>query len=151
METHDVVQAGEGFVIMPIGAPVDMTATAAEDEGVPDENEVAPSEEQFFRIKFSAKTSKNDTEDVILACQGEVLTIQREEEVTLPARFVEVAEHARTVTFSQRPGELRKRLGEIVTYPYTVLGPGRKEDYLTLKQEGHDATQREIQRMAIAG
>ncbi len=93
-------------------------------------------EEQYFEVIFSAKTHANDHEDVMLGCNGEILNIKRETPVVLPKRFLEVADHASETKWKQLPGQPRKRVGVVKRYPYSVIGPAKKEDYEKAKREG---------------
>ncbi len=93
--------------------------------------------EKYIRIRFQAKSHPNDTEDVPLGVNGEILNIQREKEVVIPERFVEVAQHAEQVYYKTVPGEKRKVPTKVITYPYTILGEASEADYLNLKREGN--------------
>lgn len=103
-------------------------------------NSKKKSAEKYFKVIFNAKTAENDPEDVMLGVNGELLNIKRETEVVLPQRFLEVADHASETKWKQLPGQPRKKVGVVKRYPYTVLGPAKKEDYLKAKAEGTKAT-----------
>lgn len=96
--------------------------------------------EKFHRVKFHAKSNPNDQEDVELSCQGETLIVQREREVCIPERFVEVARNARYPQFRQMPNEQRKIVGHVMVFPFDVLGEGTEEDYLNMKRSGTKST-----------
>lgn len=101
-------------------------------------------EEGYFRVKFHSKSSPNDPEDVVVAVNGEVLVAQRQKECTIPERFVEALKNARQPVFRQMPGESRKIVGEVMTFPFDILGEGTREEYLGQRQTGTEATRESI-------
>jgi len=92
--------------------------------------------EKYFRVRFDPKSSPNDPEKVTLGVNGDLLSISREVEVILPARFVECAEHAVRQTFKQLPGQERKVGGKVRTFPFRILGESSKEEYHAMKAVG---------------
>ena len=98
--------------------------------------------ETYHWVSFHAKTSKNDTDDVILSVNGECLVIQREKRVPIPQRFLECADHARYPQFTQMPGVPRKIVGSIMTYPYTRYEEATEQDYIDFKTKGTEATRK---------
>ena len=103
-----------------------------------------PKDEQYFKMKFHAKRHSTEPDDVEITVNGESIKCQREVEVVLPARFREAAEHATYPTYSQMPGQDRKKCGEIRVFPFDILGSGNKESYLKMKREGTDKTHNRI-------
>ena len=122
-------------------------------EAIPVEREiqgVAPTQgEKYFKVRFHAKSNPNDTDNVTLGVNGEVIVIKREEEVIIPERFVECARHAVYPQFTQLPNEPRKATGKVMTYPLDVLGEGTHEEYLKMKKEGTQKTQEAVERASI--
>lgn len=100
----------------------------------PEKPQIEP--EKFFRVVFHAKSSVNDTDDVILAVNGEILQIRREREVIIPGRFKECADHATFQQFRQEPGKPRKIVGTIKVYPYNLIGEATEGEYITMRREG---------------
>lgn len=92
--------------------------------------------EKFYRVKFAAKASPNDHDDVVLAVNGEVLVAQREKEIVIPARFREAADHAYYQQFKQLPGMPRKIVGKVLVYPYQFIGDATEQEYRTMLTEG---------------
>lgn len=108
------------------------TAFYGEDPAVP---------ETYHRVRFANKGHENDTEDVILSVNGEVLTIMRDEEVIIPGRFKEAADHAQIQKFKKEPGKQRKKRAPVQTYPYSLIGDSTEKDYTDMKAEGKRASQ----------
>ena len=101
--------------------------------------------EKYFRVKFNAKSSASDEDQVTLGCNGVLLKIQREKEIILPERFLEVADHTISIQYRQMPGEKRKIAGKVQTFPYTRLGTSTKAEYLKMKKAGTQATKKSIE------
>ena len=138
-ETHTVIPHEDGFAIVSQGVkPVEEKPVAEQ-----------PPKEKFFVVKFSAKSNPNDQEMVILAVNGETLVIQRECEVTIPARYCECARHAITMKYSQKPGQVRKIIGKVMTYPFETLRDGKAEDFYRAKTEGTKRTLAALERGSI--
>jgi len=110
----------------------------------PDKPEYVPPDKRFYIVKFSAKSSPNDTDDVILSVNGETLIAQRAREVIIPARFRECADHATYPQTRQLPGQNRKIVAQIKTYPYELIGEATEKDYLSGKEKGTQQTKRNI-------
>lgn len=102
--------------------------------------------ERFFRMKFHAKSSPNDDDNVVLSVNGETVVIERQKEVVLPERYKVCAENARAPQFRQRPNESRKQVGEVITFPFDMLGEGTEEEYLEMKRVGTKATKEAVAR-----
>ena len=100
----------------------------------------------YWRVKFNAKTTPNDSDDVQLMVNGETLIIQREKEVILPGRFLENADHATYSHFRQVPHQPRKVVGTIKTYPYERIGKAAKKDFDLQRIEGTRKTRQAIKR-----
>lgn len=92
--------------------------------------------EKFHRVRFQAKASPNDPEDVQLSVNGETLVISREKEVIIPDRFKECADHATFPIFRQMPNLPRKITGRIRLFPYDLLGQATEGEYLAEKADG---------------
>ncbi|MFA5107765.1 MAG: hypothetical protein WC497_05590 [Patescibacteria group bacterium] len=96
--------------------------------------------EKYYRMKFHAKSSPNDQDDVVLSVNGESVVIERQKEVVLPERYKVCAENARSPQFRQMPNQTRKIVGEVITFPFDLLGEGTEEQYLEMKRSGTKAT-----------
>jgi len=97
---------------------------------------IKPPKEKFYRMKFHAKSSPNDQDDVILSVNGESVVIERSKEVVLPERYRVCAENARSPQFRQMPTQQHKIVGEVITFPFDVLGEGTEAEYLDMKRAG---------------
>lgn len=105
-----------------------------------------PPQEKCWRVIFNAKSSPNDTEDVILSVNGESLVCRREVETIIPDRYKECADHATYVTFRQLPDKPRKIMGRIKKYPYQVVTEATWAEYEKMKAEGTKSTKEAIQK-----
>lgn len=92
--------------------------------------------EKYYRVRFSARSSVNDTEDVQLSVNGETLVIQREKEVVVPHRFLECADHAEYLQFRQVPNAPRKVVGKVKVYPYERIAEASADEYHKQKTSG---------------
>ena len=99
---------------------------------------------KFFRVRFHAKSNPNATDQVTLGCNGEIMVIQRETEVVLPERFLEVADNAISDHFRQLPGKSRKVIAKVQTFPYTRLGEATEAEYNTMRRAGDKATKEHV-------
>lgn len=102
--------------------------------------------EKYWRVKFANRQNAWEDEDVILAVNGDVLVIPRDVETIIPDRYRECADHTTRPKFTQLPGQARKQVGEIQTYPYTVLGESSEADYRKLLKEGNEKTRDELKK-----
>lgn len=146
-ESWEVAEYGIGFAIM-------RKLKAQEPEESPEppkaEAPAVPPPEQFKWVKFHSKSNPMDPDEVVLACNGEVLQIRRNERIPLPQRFLEVAEHARYRHFTQEPGRDRKVDREIHKYPFDVQGDCTLADFVRWKKAGTKATREHAERIGIA-
>lgn len=108
--------------------------------------DLAPEYRGYWQVKFNAKTTPNDSDDVQLMVNGETLIIQRERKVVLPGRFLENADHATYLHFRQVPHQPRKIVGKIKTYPYERICKATKQEYEQQKVEGTKKTKQNIKR-----
>lgn len=102
----------------------------------------AAKEEKYYYVTFAAKASEQGTEQVQLGVNGKIVVIQREQEVILPERYLEVADHAIVEKWKQLPGEDRKKTGSVQTYPYRRGKQATKADYLKALKEGTAAARK---------
>lgn len=100
----------------------------------------------YWRVKFNAKTTPNDSDDVQLMVNGETLIMQREKEVVLPGKFLENADHATYLHFRQVPHQPRKVVGRIKTYPYERIGKATRQEYDQQRTEGTKKTRQNIKK-----
>jgi len=137
-----------GFVISRMTPLVSRNAEHKEDV-TPVVKEKVASEtprEKYFEVRFSAKSNPIDSDDVVLAVQGETLVIQREKNIVLPERFLECADHTRYPKFTQEPGKDRKTGSMIMTFPYQRIREATEEEYLQQKTSGTKKVKRDIER-----
>jgi len=102
--------------------------------------------EGFWVVQFTAKRDENDTIDVQLLLEGQVLIMERSKPVPLPGFFIQVADNATRPHFTQRPGEGRKIIDYIQMYPYTVIRRSSYEEFMEMKSEGDRITREAQQR-----
>jgi len=93
--------------------------------------------EKYYLVQFNEKATPWDTDDVILAVNGEILQIQRGVKVIIPERFKVCADHATYPHFTQMPNEPRKEVGTIKTYPYSEYGEVTEMEYKKMLAEGN--------------
>ena len=89
-----------------------------------------PYPEGYARVYFHAKQSADEADDVALSCDGQCIVIPRQKEITIPKRFVEVAEHAIYPTFSKHKGKKRKVIDLARKFPFEIRGEGTEDGYL---------------------
>lgn len=90
----------------------------------------------YYWVRFQAKSSKEETDDVQLSVNGETLIFRREDEVVVPQRFLECADHATHDQFRQLPGKPRKVVAKIKTYPYERLRPATEAEFKEILKSG---------------
>jgi|GEM_PF-1694549 len=108
--------------------------------------DIAPEYRGYWQVKFNAKTTPNDSDDVQLVVNGETLIMQREKKVILPGRFLENADHATYLHFRQVPHQPRKIVGKIKTYPYERIRASSKQEYDQQRVDGTQKTKRNIKK-----
>ncbi len=101
--------------------------------------------EEFWKVRFNAKSSANDEDQVTLGCNGVLLKIEREKDVILPQRFLEVADHTVSIQYVQKPGEKRKIAGKVQTFPYTRIEKSTRAKYLEMKKKGTSDTKKSME------
>jgi len=152
-DMYAIKPQGDGYVaILKV-----MDATAPEPE--PDEadkgdkpkptKQTAANKEEYFRVKFQPKSDANQPDEVILSVNGEVLQITRNVEVIIPKRFKECADNGVTAQFKQLPGQTRKVIGEVRTFPYDLLGPATEKEFIAMKQEGTRLARQSVESAGI--
>ena len=103
--------------------------------------------ERFHKVMFVERMSENETRDVQLMVNGEVLLIERGKEVVVPERFLECAQHTKQPRYKQMPNEPRKVIGYIQTYAYHILEKDVGEAaYKKMKAKGDKATKERLAR-----
>jgi hypothetical protein len=107
-------------------------------------NKYAAYVESYWWVKFQAKSSKNDTNDVELAVNGDTIIVKRGERVCLPNRFLECADHATYPQFEQLPGKPRKIVAYIQIYPYERISKTTEAEYRKMLSEGTKTTKEAI-------
>lgn len=95
--------------------------------------------QKYFRVKFAAKSNPQSADQVTLGVNGELVVVQREKEVVLPEKFLEAADNATVLQYKQLPGEPRKIVGKVQTFPYVKIGEASEAEYLKMKSEGTKA------------
>lgn len=106
--------------------------------------------EKYYRMRFHAKSHPNDEDNVILSVNGETIVVERQKEVVLPERYKVCADNARSPQFRQLPNQTRKIVGEVMTFPFDLLGEGTEAEYMKMKSEGTKATRDSIAKESTA-
>lgn len=136
----------EGYGIYPKGlAPFDKKSVKINMTAVSPVKEAE--KEKYWKAMFGPKTTPNDTIDVQLAVNGEVLNIQREEPVIIPDRFRVCADNATITQYTQRPGETRQMVGRMRIYNYSIMGEASEEEYIAFKNRGNQIQRDHLDRM----
>jgi hypothetical protein len=126
-----------------------LPAPAAVVSAVPPPPAAAIDINKYYRVKFQQKSDANQPDEVILSVNGEVLQITRNVEVIIPYRFKEAADNGVTPQFKQLPGQTRKQIGEVRTFPYDLLGEATEQEFLRLKEEGTRLTRQSVESAAL--
>ena len=100
------------------------------------EAEPPAKEEEFLWVTFMPSSSPNDPKDVELAVNGDPLVCQRGIRVVLPARYLEVADHAVHEVYDTLAGHDRKVPRRIQSFPYQVHGPAKRSDFEAMLKQG---------------
>lgn len=100
--------------------------------------------EKYFWVTFSEKSDPNQQDDVILGVNGDVLVCQRGKKVAVAERYIEAAKNALYQKIRQLPGEKRKTVAWVQTYPYTIHGECSREDYEKMRKSGTEATRKSL-------
>ena len=141
--THNIVEYEGGYALMPVD-PAGVKSTKTGTDGK------KADEEKYWRVRFHPMSDKNQHKSVILACNNEVLHMQRDEIVTIPQRFREIADNSVETRYSHEPGRDRQEIGHIKTYPYDVIEESTKEEFETQKRQGNEQTE-EARKVARVG
>ena len=94
----------------------------------------------FWQVMFTPKQDPNDTVDVHLHWEGQVLVIERMKSVILPGFYIEAADNAIRLHYVQTPETSRKVVSHVQMYPYTVQRMSTYEEYVKQKAEGDRIT-----------
>jgi len=84
--------------------------------------------EPYFWVRLANRSDVNQTLDVSVAVNGELLVIQRGKEVPLPHRFIQALRDACYPVYDMESGG-KNIIGEVQTYPLEVIRPARKKDF----------------------
>jgi len=124
-------------------------AAAEEAQKLAEANEIAAKQESkeiehgdhdFWWVTFAAKDNPNAADQVMLGINGNILVMKRNVPVIVPSNYLQVADHAVAKQYRQLPGEERRVVGEIKTFPYTKIKPATKKEYLAMKKKGTQAS-----------
>jgi len=156
----DVQPHGTGIGFAIVRKSFGMADTEEDPHRTPQEREAAAikakldstaEDEKFFWVRFHDKANTQDPDHVELGVNSEVLKIQRNKWVILPARFVECARHAVHPHFEQIPGKLRKQVGTIRTWPHDIRQElATREQYAEMLAEGTKADKAAYEAAAAA-
>lgn len=103
-----------------------------------------PVKEKYWKVIFTPRSNENDTEDVPLTVNGDVLQCQRGVETIIPNRFKEAADHTLIPLFTMRPNEPRKEIGSKLLYPYSLIGEATEAEYRKMLREGNLKTKAKL-------
>lgn len=98
--------------------------------------------DKVYWVKFNPKSNPEDTDDVFLGINNDQILIQRDKRIPLKGYFVRMAMQTISPIYVQIPGESRKIISWICTYPPTVMGVATDADWLRyrpkLNKAGHE-------------
>jgi hypothetical protein len=95
--------------------------------------------ERVFWVEFAGRRNKYEPEDVTLSVNGETLSLQRQKKVPLLERFLGAARDAKEIRWDRKPGQERKPLAPVLTFPFSVHGEATREDFEKFLAEGRAA------------
>mgnify|MGYP001608313644 FL=1 len=112
-------------------------------------------EEEYRWVVFMQRANQNDQEQVELRVNGEAVLVEREKRVPMARRFLVCADNGVHHVFHQEPGQQRKVVGKVTTFPYQDLGPATKKEFDEWRTKGtqktihdHEAKQPAVSSMA---
>ncbi len=98
----------------------------------------------YSMVEFHPRTHPTQTDRVVLCVNGEVVTAKRATPVCIHKKFLECARHGKYQIFEQEPGKDRKTIGEVMTFPYTVIEKDLTEkDYLEWFKKSNKADKKQ--------
>jgi hypothetical protein len=118
-------------------------------DAVPIEGGYAIKPETFWEVIFSPKSSVAEQDDVHLSVNGETLMFQREVNTFCPGRYLEAAKNTKYPITRQKPGKLRKTVGAITTFPYTVIRQVTQAEYFEKLAAGTKKVRADVDKMAL--
>jgi hypothetical protein len=146
---YAIVKQGSGWVIVKRESATFDVADKLDAEPAPNAKKKADTE-RYFVVRFHSKQNASETRDVEACVNGEVLIMQRERNTILPERFVRHLALCRYPDERQMPGQPRKTVGWIQTYPFTVIREATKAEFDKQRREGTEATRKQFEDEAVA-
>lgn len=102
-------------------------------------------ERRYWRMQFHEKTDPNATDKVELTHNGDTLIFERGIPVICPETHRHIADLAVHNIYRMVPGEDRKVVSPVRTYPYQLIGPATEEEYRALLAVGNEVRDRAIE------
>lgn len=118
--THAIVKYGGGWAIERPSVPVEPTPVGAPAEPQPTPAPVKAGGigDRFFRVTFQPRQSETEPVQVELWLNGHAMVFQRSVEVVVPLSYLEVADQTTRPVYVVRPGQGRKLVSRVKSYPY---------------------------------
>lgn len=107
-------------------------------------------EEQYFFVQFQEKSSEQDLDLIPLGINNDVIMCRRGEKIILPKSYLEVADHAIFRKFRAVPGQPRKVETIVKRFPYSIIGPASRADFVTMMNAGNTKRDEDIARAEAA-
>lgn len=100
--------------------------------------------EKFYWVVFENKSHDHEPDDVMLSVNGDILTAQRGEKVCIPGRYRQAAQHGLRPKHKKDPSGDRKIYAPVMTFPFSDIRDGTKEEYRTQVEEGNKKTRADL-------
>ena len=147
-KVYAIIKQDGGWAIVRRESATFQAAAALENEAeganAADRAGEKPKAERHFTVRFHARQNSSEPLNVEGCVNQEILVMQREVDVILPERFVRHFALCRYPDERQLPGQPRKVVGWIQTYPFTVIGETTKEAFLKQRREGTEKTRKKF-------
>jgi len=101
-------------------------------------------EESYFFVQFQEKASEQDLDLIPLGINNDVIMCRRGQKIVLPKTYMEVADHAIFRKFVAVPGQPRKVESVVKRFPYSVLGPATRDDFVKMMKSGNEQRDQDI-------
>lgn len=144
-EVYAIIPQDDGFVLARKDSGIYQTFAKLGDDRKAPPVQSGKSGERYYWVRFHAKSNPSDTAHVELSVNCETLIMQRERDVVLPERFVRHCQTCRYPDERQVPGQPRKVVGWIQTYPFSILREGTYDEFKRQRKEGTEKTMKSFQ------
>ena len=101
---------------------------------------------KYFRVRFHERQTTTEPVNVTLGVNGNILVIQRGQEVILPEEYVELARSC-VIRYSYPVADGKTNVRKKFSMPrcsFDLLGEATEEEYLKMKKEGTEKTIKDL-------